>query len=50
MTDIKLKLPDWYDFKAEPCNEVHHREGETFDTEARSYSGLIKNTRSKLFA
>lgn len=44
MTDIKLKLPDWYDYEAEPCNEVQHREEEAFDTEARSYSGLIKNT------
>lgn len=44
MTDIELKLPDWYDYEPEPCHELHDREEQVFEAQARSYSGLIKNT------
>ena len=44
MTDVELKLPDWYDYESEFCSEVHNSEDEAFDDQAKSYSGLIKNT------
>lgn len=44
MTDSELKLPDWYEFELESCDDVHNREEEAFDNQAKSYSGLIKKT------
>lgn len=41
---VDLQLPDWYDYESEPCNHVHEGEEKAFDTKARSFSGLIKNT------
>lgn len=44
MSKLELKLPDWYDFELEPCNDVHESEEKAFEEETRSYQGAIKNT------
>lgn len=44
MKESELDLPDWYQYEPELCHEVHDREEDAFDPQARSYSGSIKNT------
>lgn len=41
----ELNFPDWYDFEAEPCTDVHDTEEKVTDEGTRSFAGLIKNAR-----